>query len=313
MVVGSNPTPHFKMNFRSDFLGLSSTMNLNFGLNLTPGTFTRRFTQAKSYLLLVGQKCLRKSDTVNHKERIQLSAKLTDMMVKKYGGDVLLGGIYGSTAKNTDTEHSDLEMFFVVKNSSKAKSFHFAYEGMPVGVVVEKIADVEKDIKEVELDWPLKMGRLFNSKITCGNGALLKRLMKQLENVPNEKFAQFVAKHAPLCYEGLGRLKAVKMRKNTHETGLFVAEILWEFNLLTAILNKEFINHDYLGGLFEAFKFKKLPKNYEKIATKLLNWTSLSLEEVISLAEEFVHNFVEFATENGIRLEGHTPLEKLAL
>jgi len=50
---------------------------------------------------------------VNHEERVQLAAKLTDMMVKKYGGDILLGGICGSTAKNTDTEYSDLEMFFV--------------------------------------------------------------------------------------------------------------------------------------------------------------------------------------------------------
>jgi len=250
---------------------------------------------------------------MEHGERVQLANKLTEMMIDKYGQEILLGGIYGSTAKNTDTEYSDLEMFFVVKNGSKARSFNFAYKGIPVGVFVEKVADIERHIKEVDIEWPLRMGGLFNMKITCGDKANLERFRKMLESVPQEKFDACIAKETALCYEGLGRLKAVKIRKNTYETGLFVAEVLHEFNLLVAILNREFINHDYLGGLFEAFKFKKLPKDYEKIARKLFNWTNLSLDEIVSFAQEFVQNFVQFASENGIKIEEHTPLEKVEL
>lgn len=76
-----------------------------------------------------------------------------------------------------------------------------------------------------------------------------------------------------------------------------------EFNLLTGTLNKEFVNSDYLGGLSEAFKFEKLQRDYEKIARKLMDWTSLSLDETISLADDFVHNFVVFAEDNGIKLK----------
>lgn len=141
----------------------------------------------------------------------------------------------------------------------------------------------------------------------------MRRFSKQLENVPEERFIQFVGKYTPLCYEGRGRLKAVKIRKNVYETGLFVAEILFEFNLLTAILNQEFINHDYLGGLFEAFTFEKLPRDYERIARKLMNWTDLSLNETINLAVEFIENFIEFAAENGVKIKDHTPLEELKL
>jgi len=250
---------------------------------------------------------------MNHDERVQTANKLTALMVKKYGDDILLGGIFGSTAKGTDTEYSDLEMFFVVKEKSKAKSFDFAYKGMPVTVVVEKVSQVERDITEIELDWPLKMGRLFNLKITCGSSLILKRFRKLLENIPQIKINRFIAKEAILCYEGLGRLKAVKLRGNTHETGLFVAEILYEFTLLTAIFNREFINHDYLGGFNEAFKFKKLPKDFENIAKKLLNWANLSLDETINLADRFVKSFAEFTAENGIKFQKHTPLERLKL
>jgi hypothetical protein len=39
----------------------------------------------------------------------------------------------------------------------------------------------------------------------------------------------------------------------------------------------------------------------------------LSLEEIINLAERFVDNFKDFMTQNGIKIEEHTPLEKLEL
>lgn len=250
---------------------------------------------------------------LNHKGRANLADKLTKILLRKCGDDILLGGIYGSTAKGTDTEYSDLEMFFVVKNECEVQSFSFAFESMPVSVCVRRLADVERDISEIELDWPLKMGRLFNLKITCGDAIILKRFGRLLERIPEERFNDFIAKETPLCYEGLGRLKAVKIRGNTHETGLFVAEVLMEFMLLTAIFNREFINHDYLGGLPESFEFKHLPREYERIATELMNWKVLSIEEIIRLADSFVQNFISFMAEKGIKLKVHTPLEKVRI
>lgn len=229
---------------------------------------------------------------MNHEQRIQLANRITEIFLKKYGNEVLLGGICGSTARGTDTEYSDLEMFFIVKNESKAKSFSFAYESMPTSVEVQKMAEVERDINKIELEWPLKMGRLFNLKIIYGDQAVLNKFREILERIPEGKFNEFLAKQTPLCYEGLGKLKAVKVRGNTHEIGLFVEEILEEFMLLTAILNREFINYDYFGGLPESFRFKNLPKNYEKNARKLMEWNQLNVDETINLADEFVHNFV---------------------
>lgn len=154
---------------------------------------------------------------MNHEERIQIANRLTNMMIEKYGGDILLGGICGSTARNADTEYSDLEMLFILRDECKAKSFDFTYKGIPVEVLVKKVADVKKDIEEIRLDWPLKMGTLFNLKITCGDKAILESFRKLLESVPQEKFNEFIAEKAPLCYEGFGRLRAVKIRGNIHE------------------------------------------------------------------------------------------------
>lgn len=110
---------------------------------------------------------------MNHKERINLANNLTDLLLKKFGDEILLGGVYGSTARNLDTKYSDLEMFFIVKNESRAKSFSIAYKAMLVSGTVQRLVDIERDISEIELDWPLTMGRLSNLRITCGDTSIL--------------------------------------------------------------------------------------------------------------------------------------------
>src|SRR5919108_1080226 len=50
---------------------------------------------------------------MEHAGRWQLAQDLCARMVAKYPGDVIVGGVYGSTARGTDTPWSDLELFFV--------------------------------------------------------------------------------------------------------------------------------------------------------------------------------------------------------
>jgi hypothetical protein len=154
---------------------------------------------------------------MNHEERVNLASNITSKFLTKYREDILLGGIYGSTAKGTDIEYSDLEMFFIVKDDSIAKTFEFAFKGTPVHVEVRKLSKLERDITEIDIEWPLKMGRLFNMKITTGDKTILKKFKKMFDEVPNNRLTDFIAKQTPLCYEGLEKLKSVKIRENVHE------------------------------------------------------------------------------------------------
>jgi len=248
---------------------------------------------------------------MDHERRIRLAEEITDIVNEKYGKEVLLGGVYGSAARGADTKFSDLEMLFIVEDDSNAKTVKFSYEHMPVEVNVIRRGEVENEIMEVSLDWPLRMGRLFNLKVMCGDPLLLDGFRGMLDEVPDREINEFIARQTPLCYEGLGRLKAVKLRGNTHEMPLFVMEVLMEFMLLVAAFNRRFINHDYLGGLPESFEFERLPPDYEENARRLMHDKTLSLDETISLAEGFVRNFVEYMAENGVRVREHTPLDEV--
>lgn len=250
---------------------------------------------------------------MNHSERVELANKITQKFLDKHGDDVILGGICGSTARDEDVEDSDLEMLMIVKNESDSREVCFMYEGMPVSIIVQKISDVEKDIQTIEIDWPQKMGRLFTLKVTCGDENIISTFREHLENIPAEEFDEFLAMETPLCYEALGKLKAVKERGNTEDLHLYVCEILGEFMLLTAIFNRKFINYAYLGGLKEAHEFDHLPKDFERNAEALLRSYEFNLDKTIGLADKFVSNFVSFLAESGIKVKQHTPLEEVEM
>ena len=110
---------------------------------------------------------------MKHKERIQIAEYTTEKMIKKYDNDILVGGIFGSTARNEDEKYSDLEMVFIVKDSSKAKTVEFYYKGILISLDVLKISRVKKSIKNIDIMWPLRMARLFSLQVTCGNKKIL--------------------------------------------------------------------------------------------------------------------------------------------
>lgn len=244
---------------------------------------------------------------------MELANRITQEILGKYGDEVVLGGICGSTARNEDVGDSDLEMLMIVKNELKTREVCFMYKGMPVSVIIQKISDVEKDIQKIEIDWPQKMGRLFTLKITCGNKNIISIFRELVESIPDEAFDEFLAMETPLCYEALGKLKAVQERGNMEDLYLYVCEILGEFMLLTAIFNRRFVNHAYLGGLKESYEFENLPKDYQQNAEKLLRSYEFDLDEIINIADEFVNNFVSFLAENGIKVKEHTPLEEVEM
>ncbi len=70
---------------------------------------------------------------MKREERQQLAKALCDHMAAKLQGGLILGGVYGSTARQIDTEWSDLELFFVVRAQGEESARHFLFRNIVVG------------------------------------------------------------------------------------------------------------------------------------------------------------------------------------
>lgn len=81
---------------------------------------------------------------MRHEERWRLAEDLCTRMARTYPDDLIIGGVYGSTARGTDTEWSDLELQFVVRTGSRARGRHTTLRGIAVGYRVTEEGALEE-------------------------------------------------------------------------------------------------------------------------------------------------------------------------
>jgi predicted nucleotidyltransferase len=83
---------------------------------------------------------------VKHEERMRLATHTSERIIDEHGSDIIISGVYGSTAHGADTPWSDLEVLFVVPSGSTVESTQFLYRGIVVALVVIAQEELENQL-----------------------------------------------------------------------------------------------------------------------------------------------------------------------
>ena len=249
---------------------------------------------------------------MKHEERAQLARDLCARMVARHDGDVIVGGVYGSTAQGTDTPWSDLEMVFVLRDGSRVERRDWIYRGIAVGYQVIEQQELSKLLTTPALEWPFWMGVLSVLKVLYGDPEQIRAWLRMGGSVPAKEFRTALETNLPgLVVESYGRILSCRERGNTQDVGCAVIEVLFEMNQALCLLNQRWVTHDYYQGLVDAFSFPKLPEGYRDLITAL--WSARDIDEIVPLAEELVRNFWQLLADEGIRVENYQAVDDLPL
>jgi kanamycin nucleotidyltransferase len=233
-------------------------------------------------------------------------------MVARYSREVIVGGVYGSVARGTDTQWSDLELFFVVQNRSKIKGMHFIFRDIAVGYRVMERRALEEILTQPSLQWPFHMGVLSALKVLHGNPERVQHWLRLGQSAPAKKFRAALEASLPeLIVESYGRILSCRERGNARDIGCAVHEVLFEMNQALCLLNQRWVTHDYYAGLVDAFRFPKLPDGYKTLVPAL--WSAREIAEIVPLAEEMVRNFWGLLAREGIKVAKYQNVDELPL
>ena len=249
---------------------------------------------------------------LNPADRMELAQTLCARMVAAHPGDIILGGVYGSTARGTDTPWSDLELTFVGRDDSGLAGQHLLYRGTAVGYAVYEQSKLEETLANPGLEWPFLMGMLSVLKVLRGDPAQLDRWLRLGQAAPPEKFKAALESHMPaLVIESYGRIRSCRSRGDATALYPSVLEVLFEMNLALCLLNRRWVTGDYYQGLQEAFDFPKLPQAYRDLVPALYRATTI--DAIAPLAETLVHNLWQLLGEEGIQVANYQDVAELPL
>lgn len=246
-----------------------------------------------------------------HQERWNLAEDISARMGTTYP-DIIVGGVYGSTARSTDTKWSDLELLFIVQDGSSLTNQHFMYRGTAVGYEALKKSELEKHLTTPTVKWPFWMGVLSVLKVLYGNPEQVTAWLDHGKAVPVEKFKKIIETNLPnYILESYGRILSCRERKNTYDITCAVLEVVFEMNVVLCLLNKSWVTHDYYHGIEESFSFPRLPENYKDMVSAL--WSARTIEEIVPLAEKLVKAFYNLLEQEGIAITEYQTVHELPL
>ena len=249
---------------------------------------------------------------MKHEERMQLARDLCARMVASHTDDIILGGIYGSTARGTDTDWSDLELLFIVRDGSKIVEKHFIYRDIAVGYQVIEQQKLEELLANPSLNWPFWMGVLSVLKVLHGNPEQIKAWLQLGQSISAERFRKTLEASLPeLIIESYGRILSCRERRNTQDFGCAVIEVLFEMNQALCLLNQRWVTHDYYQGFVDAFSFPKLPEGYQNLVPAL--WSAKDIDDIVPLSKTLVRNFWQLLTDEGVKVVNYQSVDDLPL
>lgn len=249
---------------------------------------------------------------LTHSERFQLAHDLCERMEQRYPGQVIIGGVYGSTARGIDTPWSDLEMWFVVEDTCEAQGQHLIFRDIAVGYRVYRRSELEAILSTASLKWPFHVGVLDALKVLHGDPSQIQIWIEMGESIPDKDFHRLLEEELPgLMVESYGRVLSCNARGNHHDVHLAIAEMLFEMRTALCLLNKRWVTHDYYQGLTETFEFPKIPASYKHLVSNL--YVLRKFEEIIPLAERLMENFWELMDREDIKFKNYQTVDEIPI
>lgn len=248
--------------------------------------------------------------TLTPEERRRLALDLCARMVDEYPDQVLIGGLYGSTARGTDTPWSDLEMLFVVVEGCPARGQHLLFRGTAAGYRVYRPSELEAIVRTPGTRWPFHMGMLHSLEVLTGDPALVEGWLALGAALPRGAFLRALAQEVPgLVFEAHGRIHSSLARGEPADVFPAALELLFEMRTALCLLNQAWVHHDYGQGLADTFAFSKLPAGYVEGASAL--YRAREAEAAPALADGLVAAFLDLLQAEGVAVRDYAMVAEI--
>lgn len=249
---------------------------------------------------------------LSHNERMQLARHLCEQMLSCYEEEILICGLYGSTARGTDTPWSDLEMWFIAVDGCQAKGRHLLYRDTAVGYRVYERSVLEEILTTPSIHWPFHMGVLSQLQLMHGNPSVIQSWIELGRSIPRAKFIKALEEILPdMVVESHGRIHSSVERSDNHTLFPHVFEVLFEMLTVLCLLNQRWVTRDYYPGLVQSFAFPKLPAGYQELVPSL--YEAHDPDQTLALADQLVANYWDLLTLEGVQITNHQAVTEISI
>lgn len=243
---------------------------------------------------------------------MKLARAIAARMAAQHGDTLLLGGVYGSTARGAATAWSDLNMLFVRRAGAASSSRQLLMHGIIVDIQMVAEAELEAELGGPGAAWPRWMSLIETIQPLVGDRAHLARWRGLGLALEREAFLIGAARHLPgLVFAAYGRIRSCGARRSASEAPAAALTLVYELVQALCLLNRRWLTCGLSAGLEQSYDFPLLPEGYASLAPCLL--VARELDSIVTDAGALVAAYGRLLAREMMSIPNYQQVEQLPL
>lgn len=242
---------------------------------------------------------------MNHAQRLELANELTQLILVRYGGEVLGVAVYGSVARGEDTEYSDLEMKVVTTNAVPESDVEYVHSsGAKVEINYEPEDIYLANAATLGEQWWNTAGHYLSQLITFQRdgsdvfalAAATARSAMQNDDQFKAHMAQFIVDN---LYELMSKIRGAWARRDEENLRWHGHKFVYSVCCYLSLANRVYFTTSATVWQ-QVRQFSILTEGFEDELTLLTGFEMGSPAAVYRAAEELWANIQQLAAQQGV-------------
>lgn len=258
---------------------------------------------------------------MDHDGKVRIAEEIARRVAARFADTILFGALYGSVARNEDTEFSDLELVFVTREEIRLPGMspdgyrEFVYRNLQTQIEFRTKREALDLLTHIGPYWPVQVSKFLEPRVIWGDTHTAEETVaefrRRVEELPETAFKKG-AGHALLWIRGhLGKVRNAHDEGDDARTAQAAEWFGYEIACFVALVNRRYYLRSDLRWLRENESFSKLPKDYQQLMVRMHR--ARDRKEVFQAASDLCRSCEVLAAREGIDVETIGSFEEIGL
>lgn len=231
-----------------------------------------------------------------HEQRVEIARRISDLVVEKYGDNVLAVYISGSTSKSLDRPYSDLEMNIVVRDGVEIPMKYYLFNGLIINLVYVQSSKYLSAAEKFTDNWHWEADEYRNRIVLYDRDHWFDELDAAIKRNETKDPTETIRKSFMMMTESMAVLKNDLLTKD--KTGVLMRGrvLADDAARLVLLLNRKYVTTTSWFWKI-AFDVPKKPNDFRSLVEKMCGFVPTSEKEIVAASERLYEEIYELVAD----------------
>ena len=219
-----------------------------------------------------------------HEQRLEIARRISNLVLDKYGKDVLAVFVYGSTSKKLDRPYSDLELIVVTRDRVEIPMKSYLFNGLVINIEYLQSSRFLKGAEQFTKDWHWEADQYRNKIVLYERDHWFSELAAAIKRNERVNPTEAIQKAFMMMTESMSSLKNEVITNNENGILMRGRTIAEDAARLVLLLNRKYVTTTSWFWKI-AFDAPKRPNDFKKLVEKMSGFIPTTAREVAAASE----------------------------